>query len=183
MATNTDRDTSPAEEAARPSKSQRKRTMAALQDIGTELVMLNAGQLAQIELPERLTEAILEAQRIRDFEGRRRQLQFIGKLMREIDPAPIRAALDQWTGVARASTARQRVVERWRERLLAEDEALTLFAADNPGCDLQHLRSLIASVKRDRALNRTAKNYRELFRAIRDIVAGKSASGNADQVA
>ena len=160
------------EEQERPSKSQRKRDMAALQDIGTELVMLNADQLTQIELPERLFEAIVEAQRIRDFEGRRRQMQFIGKLMREIDPAPIRAKLDLWSGAARASTTQQKLIERWRERLLAEETALTLFATDYAGCDLQHLRSLIASVKRDRALNRTPKNYRELFRAIRDIVAG-----------
>ena len=156
----------------RTSKSQRKRDMTALQDIGTELVMLNADRLAQIKLPERLAEAIFEAQRIRDFEGRRRQMQFIGKLMREVDPAPIRALLDQWSGVTRDLTARQRRVERWRERLLAGDDALTSFAGDHPGCDLQHLRSLIASVKRDRALNRTPKNYRELFRAIRDIVGG-----------
>ena len=162
------------EEPERPSKSQRKRDMAALQDLGTELVMLNADQLAQIELPERLHEAITDAQRIRDFEGRRRQMQFIGKLMREIDPAPIRAKLDEWSGVARAGTAQQRLVERWRERLLADDTALTLFAAEYAGCDLQHLRSLIASIKRDRALSRTPKNFRELFRALRDIVAGKA---------
>ena len=159
------------EEQERPSKSQRKRDMAALQDVGTELVMLNADQLAQIALPERLFQAIVDAQRIRDFEGRRRQMQFIGKLMREIDVAPIREKLDLWSGAARASTAQQKLVERWRDRLLAEDTALTLFAADYAGCDLQHLRSLIASVKRDRALNRAPKNYRELFRAIRDIVA------------
>ncbi len=165
--------TDPMEEPERPSKSQRKRDMAALQDIGTELVMLNADQLAQIELPERLFEAIVDAQRIRDFEGRRRQMQFIGKLMREIDAAPIRARLDLWSGVARASTAQQRLIERWRERLLADDAALTSFAADYAGCDLQHLRSLIASVKRDRTLNRAPKNYRELFRAIRDIVAAE----------
>ena len=162
------------EDPARPSKSQRKRDMAALQELGTELVMLNADRLAQIELPERLCEAIADAQRIRDFEGRRRQMQFIGKLMREIDPAPIRAKLDEWNGVARAGTAQQRLVERWRERLLGEDPALTLFAAEYPGCDLQRLRSLIASVKRDRALNRTPKNYRELFRAIRDIASADS---------
>jgi len=162
------------EEPERPSKSQRKRDMAALQDLGTELVMLNADQLAQIELPERLHEAIADAQRIRDFEGRRRQMQFIGKLMREIDPAPIRAKLDEWSGVARAGTAQQRLVERWRERLLADDTALTLFATEYAGCDLQHLRSLITSIKRDRALNRTPKNFRELFRALRDIVAAKT---------
>ncbi len=157
----------------RTSKSQRKRDMTALQDIGTELVMLNADRLAQLALPERLFEAIAEAQRILDFEGRRRQLQFIGKLMREVDPAPIRALLDQWSGITHDLAARQRQVERWRERLLAEDDALTLFAGEHPGCDLQHLRSLISSVKRDRALNRAAKNYRELFRAIREIVIAK----------
>src|SRR3954471_18017649 len=162
-----------AESPERPSKSQRKRDMAALQDLGTELVTLNADQLAQIELPERLSEAIADAQRISDFEGRRRQMQFIGKLMREIDPAPIRAKLDIWSGAVRAGTAQQRLVERWRERLLAEEAALTLFAAEYPGCDLQHLRSLIASVKRDRAANRAPKNFRELFRAIREIVAAK----------
>ena len=167
------------EEPGRPSKSQRKRDMAALQDIGTELTLLNADQLAQIELPERLFEAIIDAQRIRDFEGRRRQLQFIGKLMREIDPAPIRARLDAWSGVARAGTTQQRLVERWRERLLADDAALTSFAAEYAGCDLQHLRSLIASVKRDRALNRTPKNFRELFRALRDAVGAQRADDDA----
>jgi len=107
-------------------------------------------------------------------------MQFIGKLMRETDPAPIRAKLDEWSGVARAGTAQQRLVERWRERLLADDTALTLFAAEYTGCDLQRLRSLIASIKRDRALNRTPKNFRELFRALRDIVAGK-ATGDKEQ--
>ena len=168
-------DADPMEDAERPSKSQRKRDMAALQDIGTELVMLNAGQLAQIQLPERLFEAIVEAQRIRDFEGRRRQMQYIGKLMRDIDAAPIRARLDMWSGALRASTAQQKSIERWRDRLLAEEDALTSFAAGHPGCDTQHLRSLIASVKRDHALKRTPKNYRALFRAIRDIVSSREA--------
>jgi ribosome-associated protein len=161
------------EEPGRPSKSQRKRDMTALQDMGSELVMLNGNQLAQIELPERLLQAILDAQRIRDFEGRRRQMQFIGKLMREIDPAPIRARLDLWNGVAREGTLQQRLVERWRERLLADDAELTLFVAEYADCDSQHLRSLIASVKRDRKLNRTPKNYRELFRTLREIIAAK----------
>ena len=153
-----------------PSKSQRKRDMQALQKIGARLVELNADQLAQIELPERLLEAILEAQRIRDFEGHRRQLQYIGKLMREVDPAPICAKLEQWHGAARAHTASQHLIERWRERLLADDGALTMFAAEYPGGDLQHLRTLIASVKRDRAAGKPPKNYRELFRVLREII-------------
>lgn len=158
------------DESAPPSKSQRKRDMQALQKTGAQLIELNAAQLAQIELPERLLEAILEAQRISDFEGRRRQLQYIGKLMREVDPAPIRARLEQWHGVARAHTTSQRLAERWRERLLAETDALALFAHAYPGSDLQHLRSLVASIKRDQAAGKPLKNYRELFRAVRDIM-------------
>ena len=164
------------EELERPSKSQRKREMEALQEIGVQLVALNAEQLAQIELPQRLFEAIIEAQRIRDFEGRRRQLQYIGKLMREVNPTPIRAKLEQWHGAAREHTAMQHLVERWRERLLADDGALATFAAEYPGSDLQHLRSLISSVKRDQAAGRPPKNYRELFRVVREIIAKTAAA-------
>jgi ribosome-associated protein len=164
------------DEHERPSKSQRKREMTALQETGAQLVELNADQLAQIELPESLLNAVLEAQRIRNFEGRRRQLQYIGKLMREVDPAPIRAKLEQWQGTARAHTTQQRGIERWRDQLLTEEGALALFAADYPGCDLQHLRSLIGSVKRDQALGRPPKNYRELFRALREIIVKSSAT-------
>src|SRR4051812_17498232 len=115
------------ESSERPSKSQRKRDMHALQDIGAQLVALNAAQLAQIQLPERLLEAVLEAQRIRDFEGRRRQMQFIGKLMRDVDPDPIRARLAHWSGAAREHTAQQNLIERWRERLLGDEDACALF--------------------------------------------------------
>jgi ribosome-associated protein len=154
----------------RPSKSQRKRDVHALQDLGTDLVDLNADQLAQFDLPERLLEAINEAQRIHNFEGRRRQMQFIGKLMRDIDPAPIRARLDIIMGTARESTVMQHQIERWRERLLTEEDALTLFADEYPQGDLQRLRSLIASVKRDRENARPPKKYRELFRAVRSVI-------------
>lgn len=158
------------DEYEQPSKSQRKREMQELQKVGARLVELNTAQLAQIELPEPLFEAILEAQRIGDFEGRRRQLQYIGKLMREVDPAPIRAKLEQWHGVAHAHTASQHLAERWRERLLDEDGALALFANEFPGSNLQRLRSLVASIKRDKAVGRPLRNYRELFRAVRDIM-------------
>ena len=154
----------------RPSKTQRKRDVHELQKLGTQLVELNADQLAKFELPERLAGAIAEAQRIRDFEGRRRQMQFIGKLMREIEPAPIRARHDILQGVAHESTATQHLIERWRDRLLAEDDALALFAAEYPQGELQRLRALIANVKRDQTNGQPPKKYRELFRALRDIV-------------
>jgi ribosome-associated protein len=167
----------PQNPAERPSKSQRKRDVHALQKLGTELVALNAAQLAQFELPERLAEAVAEAQRIRDFEGRRRQMQFIGKLMREVEPEPIRARLDRLRGVARESTAAQHQVEHWRERLLdVNDDALTEFAAAHPQADLQRLRTLISSVRRDRANGHPPKHYRELFRALREAMAPVAAA-------
>src|SRR3990172_342788 len=168
------------DEHEQPSKSQRKRDMQALQKTGARLVELNADQLAQIELPERLLEAILEAQRIRDFEGRRRQMQYIGKLMREVDPAPIRAKLEQWHGVAREHTATQHLIEGWRVRLLADEGALTQFAAEYPRGELQRLRSLVASVKRERAAGRAPRNYRELFRVLREIIARPLATENTE---
>jgi ribosome-associated protein len=166
----------------RPSKSQRKRDMDELQKTGAQLVGLNAAQLAQCGLPERLLDAVLDAQRISDFEGRRRQIQFIGKLMREVDPAPIRAKLDQWQGTALEHTARQHQVERWRNRLLDDDQALALFAAEYPRADLQRLRTLVASVKRDQAANRVLRNYRELFRMLRDIIERMPAPDTATDV-
>lgn len=158
----------------RPSKSQRKRDMTALQALGAELVALGADQLARVELPERLREAIVEARQIKSFEARRRQLQYIGKLMRDVDAEPIRATLEQWRGSAREATAQQHAVERWRDRLLADDAAVTEFGNAYTGSDLQRIRALIASVRRDRAQNRPPKNYRELFRALRDVVEGEA---------
>ena len=154
----------------RPSKSRRKRDMQARQETGAQLVELNAEQLAQIELPEILRDAVVAAKHIRDFEGRRRQLQYIGKLMRTVDPAPIEAHLQRWRGNARSHTALQHLAEDWRARLLGEEAALAAFAAAYPRSDLQRLRSLVASVKRDLAAGHAPKNYRALFRVIRAIV-------------
>jgi ribosome-associated protein len=161
------------DEPERPSKSQRKREMTALQALGARLVALGADQLRQIELPERLLEAVLEAQRISNFEGRRRQMQYIGKLMRDIDPSPIRATLDRQHGATRGQIALHRAAEDWRDRLLAGDAALTGFIAEFPDADAKQLRALIASVRHDRAAGKAPKNFRALFRAVHAIVAKK----------
>ena len=118
----------------RPSKSQRKRDMTALQALGAELVALSADQLDRVELPERLREAIVEARQIKSFEARRRQLQYIGKLMRDVDAEPIRMTLEQWRGSAREATAQQHAVERWRDRLPFEpgDPLITLQEGSTP---------------------------------------------------
>jgi len=153
----------------RPSKSQRKRDMHSLQDMGAELAGLSAERLARIAMPERLREALREAQRITRHEARRRQLQFIGRLMREVDPAPIREALDALNGVSAIETARQHRLERLRERLLDDETVLTEIGAAHPGADLQRLRHLRRGALHEREAGKPPKHFRELFRMLREI--------------
>ena len=157
-------------EEERPSKSQRKRDMHALQDLGAELVELPEDRLAAVDLPEPLIDAIHAARRIRDFEGRRRQLQYIGKLMRTVDAEPIRAKLETWKTGSRTETARFKRIEHWRERLLAEPSAASLFAAEFPHADAARIRELVEAVHRERAAVRPPKNFRALFKALNDVI-------------
>jgi ribosome-associated protein len=158
------------DEDDRPSKSQRKREMTALQDLGAELAALNDGQLAEIPIPERLREAIVEARRITQHEGKRRQMQYVGRLMRDIDAGPVREKLASWRGVSREATALLHHVERWRERLLEDDAAVHEFAIKHPQADMQHLRSLIRSIRKEREEAKPPKHYRELFRVLRETL-------------
>src|SRR5262245_6800525 len=121
-------------DAPPPSKTQVKREMHALQHLGEELVRLDAGRFAalarEVELPERLVDAVAAARTITAWGARKRQLHFIGKLMREQDPAPIRRRLDLWAQGHDADIERQRTLERWRERLLDEPDAQEALAAE-----------------------------------------------------
>ena len=150
------------------SKTRRKQEMHALQALGVALVELAPGQLDRIELPEPLAAAVHEAQRITSHEGRRRQLQYIGKLMRSVDAEPIRAALEELQGSAATVRARHRRLEQWRERLLGDDSALTEFAREHAHADLQALRTLIRNARREIAANREPHAQRALFRALRE---------------
>jgi ribosome-associated protein len=151
-----------------PSKTRRKAQMHALQKLGVELVELSKERLASMNLPETLVEAIRDAQRITAHEGRRRQMQYIGRLMRDIDPAPIQERLDAWRGHSKAEIARQHGMERLRDRLIADDSALTDYAQAHPGLDIQTLRNLIRNARKEAAEGRAPKSYRELFKIIRD---------------
>ncbi|MCG6877466.1 MAG: DUF615 domain-containing protein [Betaproteobacteria bacterium] len=163
------------EHADKPSKTHRKKEMHALQALGASLVDLTPAQIAAIDMPEPLREAVLEAKRITSHEGRRRQLQYIGRLMREVDPTPIRAKLDEWSGQSHAATATMHAAERWRERLLDDDGEVTAFAADYPGSDLQRLRTLIRNARAERSAGKPPRAFRELFREIRDVLTAPSA--------
>jgi ribosome-associated protein len=163
-----------AQDVARPSKTQRKQAMTALQQLGEELLRLSASQLDRIDLPESLRDALQEARRITAHEGRRRQMQYIGRLMRQVDPDPIRRALSVATGESRAAAALMHRCERWRERLLGDDDALTEFAAAYPDCDLTRLRTLIRAARKEQETQAAPSSFRELFQALKGIVPQKA---------
>jgi ribosome-associated protein len=164
----------------RPSKTQLKREMDELQALGARLVEINDERLASVELPELLREAVLEARRIRSREGRRRQLQYIGKLMREVDPQPIRARFAEWDGQSTAANAAHHRAERWRSRLLDDESALTEFARECSGADLQQLRACVREVRKDRLAGRTSRHYRELFRLVKAALEAQTPTYNPE---
>lgn len=153
-----------------PSKSQVKRDMTALQDLGAQLVTLSTERLAKIDMPDALRDAVREAKRLTRHEAKRRQMQYIGRLMRTADPAPIQAALDEVNGVSAAANARQHRLERLRARLLEDEGVLGELAAAHPGIDLQHLRQLRRNALKEQELGKPPRAFRELFRVLRDLV-------------
>lgn len=167
----------------RPSKSQKKRDAHALQDIGTQLVALSAEQLKRIDMPDSLRIAIAETQRTRSHEGLRRQMQYVGKVMRGIDTAPLIEALDVIRGQSAAAVAREHMLERMRERLMADEQVLGDIAAQWPGADLTRLRTLRRNALREREQNRPPRAFREIFRELRQLdnaARGEEAEADAD---
>jgi ribosome-associated protein len=150
------------------SKSRKKRDMHALQDLGAKLVELNEQQLESMQLPESLLAAVQEARRLTKHEAKRRQMQYIGRLMRDIDAAPIRDQLEEWLGQGREHTAQLHALERWRDELVAGDPALARFLQEYPGADSQKLRTLIRNARREQDAALPPKSYRELFRVLRE---------------
>lgn len=159
-----------------PSKTRRKKDMQALQDLGEQLVALSAERLAKVPLPESLADAVREARRITSHEGRRRQMQYIGKIMRGVDPAPIQAVLDAFAGHSREETARQHRIERLRLELLEDEGVLHRIASTWPGADLQHLRVLRRNALKERDQNKPPRSFRELFKVLRELDAGPEES-------
>ena len=154
-----------------PSKSQKKREMHALQDLGSALVELNDEQLAGVELPENLRDAVMEARRLEGkHEARRRQMQYIGKLMRHIDPEPLRERIDSFKAVSSVATARLHLLERWRARLLEEDAALTELVSADPHADAARIRTLVRNAERERGAGQPPKSFRALFQLLNETI-------------
>ena len=153
-----------------PSKTKIKKQMHDLQDIGEKLVELSKEHLAELDLPDNLRDAVREVKRIKSFGAIKRQMQYIGKLMRDVDTAPILARLSEWNGTSRQHITWLHQVERWRDRLLAEPDALTELLAAYPSGDVQHLRALIRNAIKEKELNKPPKSYREIFQVLRDLI-------------
>jgi ribosome-associated protein len=154
----------------KPSKTKRKQQAHDLQSLGEDLVELPPKRLAATEMPEILRDAINEYHRTRSFEGKRRQLQYIGKQMRFADEAPLREAVDAFKLGSAKDTLLLHEVERWRDELVADDEASTRWAQEYPQSDLQRLRSLLRAARKDAAAapeQRNGRGYRELFQFVK----------------
>lgn len=160
------------QEYDRPSKSQLKRDMTALQKLGAELIAEPRERVKRVPMPEDVRDAILECQTIKDHEGRRRQLQYVGKKMRTLDEdeiALIQKTIDSWKGLSKADTAAMHALERRRDKLLSDDGALTALLAEHPEVDVQQLRTLIRNARREQSENRPPKAYREIFQILKQL--------------
>jgi ribosome-associated protein len=157
----------------RPSKSARKRAAHAAQDLGEELIRLRAVELDALQLPENLLDAIREARRISSRGGLARQRQYIGKLMRDIDVTPIRAALDARHAVDAQETERFKRVENWRERLITQGApALLELQQWRPDIDAQEWAQRVHAAQAERERSGVSgEASRELFRALRALFA------------
>jgi ribosome-associated protein len=169
----------------RPSKTRMKQEAHELQTLGRELSELPEDRLAAIDMPEALREAIVTFRRTKSHEGRRRQLQYVGKQMRAADAGPLREAVDAYKLGSAKDTLRLHETERWRDELVANDEAMTRWTQEFPQSDLQRLRSLIRSARKDAAAapeQRSGRGYRELFQFIKPwlIEAEGEAEANAN---
>ena len=161
--------------SGRPSRSAMKRESHALQSLGEQLMALPDSHLKDLTMPERLREAIVECKKMKLGEGRRRQMQFIGKLMRDADPEPLREAVAAFElGHARNALALHQA-ERWRADLITDDKAVfSRWMDEHPDCDVQRLRTLIRNARKDAAATpeqRNGRAFRELFQFIKEALA------------
>jgi ribosome-associated protein len=166
--------------SAEMSKTDLKKYSDRLQQLGESLLTLRADLMQRLDLSEKLIDAVAEAKRITNFEGRRRQMQFIGKLMRGVDEATlaaVEAALDEQNKGSAKGTLSLHQAEQWRDRLIADDEALTHWMQLDASADVQHLRALIRQARKDAQVTepqerpgeavRHGKAYREIFQTVK----------------
>lgn len=174
-----------------PSRTELKRESDELQKLGESLLILRADLMAKLDLPEKLVEAVAEAKRISNFEGKRRQMQFIGKLMRKLDEDAVegvRAALLEQSQGSAQETLQLHLAEQWRDRLISDDSACGEWLQSFPGTDSQQLRALIRQARKDAPpasaatvsqglAPRQSRAFREIFQLVRAELSNAEDSG------
>lgn len=162
------------------SKTDLKKYSDRLQELGESLLTLRADLMKRLDLSEKLVDTVNDAKKITNFEGRRRQMQFIGKLMRGVSEAKlaeVEAALDEQNKGSTKGTLSLHLAEQWRDQLIANDDALTRWLEQAPDTDVQQLRALIRQARKDAQANealesageavRHGKAYREIFQLVK----------------
>jgi len=159
-----------------PSRNELKKQMQDLQELGEAVASLPVDRLDKLKIDERLRDAIDELRRTRSFEGKRRQLQYIGKLMKHEDPEPLREAVASFRVGSATDTLALHQAEYWRDQLRAGDEALAEWVKAYPATDIQQLRSLVRSARKERLEpgERHGRAYRDLFRMVKEQMQGPS---------
>ncbi len=152
------------------SKTRRKREARNLQDVGAALVELSEEQLGRLGLPEALLDAVLACRKITKHEARRRQVQYIGRIMRGIDAEPIAHQLRAIESPSKRDTALLHLAEKWRQEILADPEALARFTREFPEADLDHLRNLVRGAEEEKRAAKPPKKFRELFHAVNTLI-------------
>lgn len=154
--------------------------MTALQKLGEELVAEPRDRVKRVAMPEDVRDAILTCQQIKDHEGRRRQMQYVGKKMRTLEAdeiAVIQRTLDSWRGLSKADTAAMHALERRREKLLNNDHALNELLTQHPDLDVQQFRTLIRNARKEQAEHKPPKAYREIFQILKQLQSASRAAG------
>ncbi len=168
------------------SRTDLKRESAELQKLGEELLTLRSDLMERLDLTEKLKDAVMEAKRITNFEGKRRQMQFIGKLMRQVDPPVlegVRTALTEQHGGSAQANMALHLAETWRDRLLASDDAFEEWLTQRPDTDTQQLRALIRQARKDAkpekpgAAVRHGRAYRDIFQIVREHLTNVDETG------
>jgi ribosome-associated protein len=164
-----------------PSRNELKQQMHDLQELGEAVASLPVDRLDKLKIDERLRDAIDELRRTRSFEGKRRQIQYIGKLMKHEDPAPLREAVASYRVGSATDTLALHQAEYWRDQLLAGDDALATWITEYPATDIQQLRSLVRAARKEKLEpgERHGRAYRDLFKLVKEQMLDMPAADDA----
>lgn len=164
----------PMTESRRRSKTKAKEEVEMLQDLGKRLVTVGNDRLKKLDIPESLLDAVLEAKKITSHGALRRQMQYIGKLMRDVDTDPIQEMLDELDGISNKANARFHALEKLRDRLIADEAVITTLKNDYPDLDVSALRTLRRNAIKEQTEQKPPKAYRAIFQLLKSLASAEA---------